>query len=179
MEYTKISRLVLPVHIAIENKGAVTAHDVRLEMKIDKSGGNIVVMDSYEYPDVPKAAYNSFDLTSISMASAAPIKYDIEVNDIGDFWIIQARADKVQPKSIHWFKAPVYVGSLDTCNVVLDVTVFSDQLHTPKQQEMFVKIEVEYQKVDLEGVLRLEHERFLASPEYYRYTRMRQEKEIE
>jgi len=176
VEYTKISRLVFPLHIAVGNNGAITAHDVRLEIRVDKSGGNVVVMDSYEYPDVPKAV----DLfTPWTTRTNTPIRYDIEVTDIGEFWMIEARADKVQPKSVHWFKDPFFMGSLDTRNIVLEVTVFSDQLHIPKQQKFSVKIEAECRKVDLEGVRQLEYERFLASAEYQRYEEMRKEKGIE
>jgi hypothetical protein len=166
VKYTKVSRLVFPLHVAVGNAGSATAHDVRLELKVDKSAGNVIIMDSYRYPDIPRKEYNVFDLSP--KVTNATTRYDVEVDDVGNFWIVEARAHKVQPKGIHWFRDPFYVGSLVSCNIPIAVTIFSDQLQIPKQKQLFVKVQSEQRKVDLEGIKQLERERILASPEYQR-----------
>ena len=97
------------------------------------------------------------------------MRYDVEVDDIGNFWIVEARAHKVQPKGIHWFRDPFYVGGLVICNITIAVTIFSDQLQIPTQKQLFVRAQSEQRKVDLEGIKQLERERILASPEYQQF----------
>lgn len=176
VKYTKVSRLVSPLYIAVENTGSSTAQDVRLEMKIDKAGGNVVVIDTNEFPDVPKREYNTFVLSTPSLAMAT-MTCVVEVSDIVDYWVVEARADKVQPKASYWFSDPFYIGALLSCAVPIEISIFSDELSTPKQQKLLVNVQSEQRKVDLEGILELERERFRSSPEFKRFMRMQKEAE--
>ena len=163
-----------PLYIAVGNSGSATAQDVRLEMKIDKAGENVVVISPYEYPDVPKREYNTFFLPTRTAVGAA-VTYDFKVGDIGNFWVVEARADKVQPKATYWFSDPFYVGSLQSCQVHVGISIFSDEMSTPKQQQLVVNVQTEQRKVDLEGILELEAERFRSSPEFKRLMQMHKE----
>jgi hypothetical protein len=174
--YTKVSRLVSPLYVAVQNSGTATAHDVRLEMRIDKSDGNVVVMDSYEYPELPRRECNTVGLPTRTITQAR-VRYGVEVSDVGDSWVVEARADKVQPKATCWFGDPFYVGSLDSREVMIAITLFSDQLQIPSQQMLAVNVQAEYRRVDLEGILKLECERFRASPEFQRLMQMRDKKQ--
>jgi hypothetical protein len=176
--YTRVSRLVSPLYIAVGNSGSATAQDVRLEMKIDKAGENVVVIGPYEYPDVPKREYNSFYLPTRTAVRAA-VTYDFKVGDIGDLWVVEARGDKVQPKATYWFTDPFYVGSMKSCQVHVEISIFSDEMSTPKQQQLLVNVQTEQRKVDLEGILELEGERFRSSPEFKRFMQMHKEIEEE
>ncbi|MBA7533709.1 hypothetical protein ES705_25952 [subsurface metagenome] len=174
VEYTRKTKLVSPIHVAIENSGPSTAGDVRIEMKIDKAGGNVIVIDSYEYPEIPESEYKKFPF-SPGIMNKIPVNYDVIVSDIGDSWIVEARVDKVQPKATHWFQDPFYLGSYQNCEVIIDITIFCDNLNIPKSQQLTVTVKAEQRKANLEDIVKLERERFRSSPEYQRYIRTQEE----
>ena len=55
----------------------------------------------------------------------------------------------------------------------MEVTIFSDNLSEPEHQRLSVEVQSEHRKVGLDGILKLEHERFCASPEGQRLMRRR------
>jgi hypothetical protein len=178
VHFMRISKLVSPLYLAIQNSGTATAHDVRLELKIQKFSGLVVAMDSYDYPDVPRREYNTLDLSG-RIGPRNPITYDTEVSDIGDFWVVEAQTQKVQSKATCWFRDPFFVGSFASREVPMDITLFSDQLQVPVQQRLFVRIQTDSRTVDLDAVLELERERLRASPEYQRFIQKHKMKDEE
>lgn len=176
VKFTKVSRLVSPLSIVVCNSGVTTAQDVRIEMKISKKDKSIFVLDYYKYPSLPVRERNTFDLASQSVARAT-IRCDVNVSSVGDFWIVEARADKVQPKAYYWFEFPFYLGGTQSCQVPIEITIYSDELSTPKQQELLVSVQSEQKSVDLEGVIELEKERFRSSEEFQKILRMHKARE--
>jgi hypothetical protein len=174
VDFTKTSRLVSPFYFAVGNTGSTTAKDVRLEMKIDKVGKDVLVMDSYRFPRVPEREH-SFDPSYLGLRSKAKTDY-VKVRDIGDFWLMEARADKVQPQASHWFNDPFYIGSHQSHSIDVLISIFADELSTPKQQQLRVNVQSEHRKVSLEDIIRLEEERFAASPEYKRLMSMHEQR---
>lgn len=85
---------------------------------------------------------------------------------VGDNWFIEAQIDKVQPKSCHWLESPFCIGAKRTQTVEINVIIFSDNLPEPEKQIMAVDIESTSKKVDLDKIIKLDYERFEASPEY-------------
>ncbi len=160
--FTKITKLVSPLFIAVGNTGSLTAQDVRIEIKMDKANGAIKIVDPRRYPDTPKRQYNPLDF---HIHRGGDI-FDIEISDVGNSWIIEARAEKVQPKAVQWFYSPIYLGATTNCTVNMEISVFSDELSIPKKQQLFVDVQSEQQKIDLKGIINIETERFRASPEY-------------
>jgi hypothetical protein len=61
----------------------------------------------------------------------------------------------------------------------VEISIFSDEMSTPKQQQLLVNVQTEQQKVDLERILELEGERFRSSPEFKRFMQMHKEIEEE
>lgn len=171
--FTRLTRLVLPVYFAIENSGSATAQDVRIEMKIDKLEGDITVIDGYDYPKVPQSESSIMDIPIRSVEKT----FELTVNDIGNNWVVEGRVDKVQSKGWYWFRDPFYIGSSQTCKIILEILIFSDELSSPRQQQLTINIESERRKVDLKDILELEAERFKASPEFKRIIQMCKERE--
>lgn len=155
VEYTQISRLVLPFYLAVANSGSLTANDVRLEIRIDQGAGEILVLDAYNYPEVPK---QQRDISSLTKVPSAIANHDIQARTIGDQWLVEARTKKVQPRATHWVESPFYLGAIQTCRVPLKISIFSDDLSAPVDRELFVDITAEQRHVDLQDVLKLEGE---------------------
>ena len=84
---------------------------------------------------------------------------------------MEARSDKVQPKSTHWFISPFYIGADQSGDVNMEVTIFSDNLAEPEKQTLVVEMRSEHRSADLKEILKLEHERFRASPEWQKLRR--------
>lgn len=170
VEYTQISRIVSPLFFAITNLSEITAHDVRLEIKISGKEG-VVAMDGYDFPNVPKSETGLWERTRFARS---PLKFQVDVRKIGSEWVAQAQIDKVQPKSTYWFGDPLYLGALVSRDVELDILVFGDNLPEPHQQKLLVHIDAEKRKVDLDEILQLERERLKSDP---RYSHLFEEKE--
>jgi len=157
--YAQISRMVSPLFLAINNLSEITAHDLRLEIKIPGESESVVAMDGYGFPDVPKGQTNLL----VNRFVGPPPQYEITVRKMGSKWLAQARINKVQPKSTFWIEAPLYLGALVSRDVELDIAVFGDNLPEPHHEKLIVRIEAEKRQVDLKGIVSLERERTLAN----------------
>ena len=160
-----VSRLVAPFYLAVANDGEVTAHDVRLELTVPGPIQGIKVIDSYDYPSPPRKEYELYDLIH---SSRATVNYDVYAELVGTVWIVKARAEKVQPKATHWFKAPFYLGSTVSQELELSLSIYADNLEKPHQQILKIRCEAEERKADLETILELERERYRSSPKFKR-----------
>ncbi len=167
VNYTRVTKLVTSLYIAVCNSGSSVAQDVRLEIKIDKAGGNVVAIDPYDYPELPNMGYDRLDFRPV--ISEKTFVSEVAVNDIDDSWIIEARADKIQPKATYWFQDSFYLGSFESCEIPLNITIFCDDLSIPKSKQLNVSVLTKHKQASLEDILELERERFLSTPEGQRY----------
>jgi hypothetical protein len=165
--FTVTSQLVRPVHLAVRNGGRTTAHDVRLEIVVPGVGDGITVIDDYNFPSVPRPA---FDVSASRIASPRREK-DVTAERVQDTWVIQARSDKVQPEATVWFRDPVYVGARKSMRAVFQVTVFADNLPTPHRQSLQVDVTAVSETANLDRILALEAERFTSSPGHQKFLR--------
>jgi hypothetical protein len=168
VEYTRLTKLFIPLYFAVINSGAITAHAVQIELAIDKCEGSVIVGEQREYPSIPKSEYNKLFLLNRPLDHVAE-SHDFKVVDLGNQWIVEASAGNVQPKATYWIHEPIFLGSLNSQQIKINATVFSDELHSPIQQTLAVDIRSEHRKVTLEEIIHLERERFQASSEYKRY----------
>jgi hypothetical protein len=166
--YTKLSRLVAPVWLAIENIGTATAHDVRLELKVSGADQGVTMLDENRYPSVPG---RESDISGIFMRPMARSATEMIVEQVGADWIAEGRADKVQPKSTYWFRDPVYVGSSAPITLKCDVRVFADNLRSPHEQSLDLVVDSTRERVNLTRILELENERFRRSSTYREFLR--------
>lgn len=172
--YTYYARLLSPLYLAVNNNGSSTAHDVRIEIKVDTEDKKIFVFDDEFYPDVPKRKYDPVFETRYSLSNGTS-HYDTQARSIGNQWLVEARAEKVQPKSTHWFKSPFYIGADRNGEVLMQAMIFCDNLSEPEKQTLAVEIQSERRSADLNAILKLENERFRSSPEWQRLRRQNKE----
>jgi len=174
VKYTSVLRAVSPFYFAISNSGGTTGTDVRVEIRCGKQAGKLLAIDQHDFPTTPRAEYNSLDF---SQRVHMPRTYDVTATDTGDTWVVEGRADKVQPKATFWFQDPVYLGSASDGVVTLDVTIYCDELEQPHTDKLLIEFAAEHRKVNLDDVLELEHERFVSSAEHQRLLRQLNEDE--
>lgn len=167
-EYTKMARLVAPIFLAVKNSGTSTARDVRAELKfaIDENGP--VLQDDAKFPEVPSTESMLLRPRSFveEMRALPP---DVCVERYDRYWLVVARADKVQPKSTHWFRVPFFFGSKKSGSFNGEVTIYCDDLSEPVRDNLLAMVESETREVDLDGILELEHERFRNTPYFKRF----------
>lgn len=164
--YTKARTQLQPVHLAIANVSEVTAIDVRLEIEIDDVDNCLSLLDRYDYPPIPSRRHET--TSYIERINRQDPEYDISVMRIGTNWLISGKIEKVQPRATHWFQHPFFIGSSASKEIALGLSVFADNLGKPHTQLLQIQCDVEHLQIDLAGVEKLEHERFISSPTYKR-----------
>lgn len=171
--FTKINQLVSPFYFALENSGNASAKDVRIEIKISKSDGMVQVMDAYQYPNIPESSR----IRHVGNVELFVKEHDLKVSDIGSEYVIEGRVNKLQAKEWYWFRSPIYVGGNINCQVLLKIQIYSDELSSPKQQQLCVIVESIRRKVDLQDICALEAERFKGSSKFKSLSKMHFEEE--
>ena len=170
VKFTKIHRLVSPLFIAISNNSSVTAHDVRMEIHLPSPDDSVSVMDNHDYPNVPKSHSDSFYLATMHTSPTSK-SYDLEASKIGDKWVIEGRADKVQAKATHWFQDPFFVGSFISQTIEVQITSFADNLEYPHRQSLTIQFKSRTREANLDIIFELESERYRSSQEYKNMTK--------
>jgi hypothetical protein len=166
-EFTGINSLLTPIYFGISNDSETTAFDVQLRVTAPSGENELIVVDEYDFPSPPAFEYNSADLISLR-AREAVRRFDICARRISDEWLIESNVGKIQPSAVAWIEDPVHVGSTKSQDVVFSVSAFADNLPQPHSQELHVRFVVDFQTVDLGGILELEHERKMEEDPAYR-----------
>lgn len=166
VSFTRTARLVAPVHFAVSNSGGTTAHDIRLEITLPGANDGVTVIDSDDFPSVPRAETDLIGAVRVSYE-----RQDVTARQMHEAWLIEARASKVQPQSTVWFRDPVFIGATSTRQMELQVAVFADNLTQPHRQTLQLTVEATHERATLERVLELEEDRFRSSPEHQEFLR--------
>lgn len=96
-------------------------------------------------------------------------KVEIVAKCLDERWIVDITVEKVQPRSSAWVKGFLYIGRRATGDIVLAGTVSADNLPKPQPVSLAIHVSAEARSIDLNGLLRVEWERYLASPEGQRW----------
>ena len=99
------------------------------------------------------------------------LKDEVEIvaRHVDERWIVDVTVEKVQPRSTAWVKGFLYIGRRETGDIVLAGTVSADNLPKPQPVSLTVHVSTQAKSIDLKELLRVEHERYLASPEGQRW----------
>lgn len=160
--FTKVTRLVSPLWLAVSNRGEEVALDVRLEISITGADDGVLALDEYDYPDVPQKEY---DLLSMQTPRAVThFNADVHVKRVAESWLVSARTEKVQAKSTEWFSSPFYLGAESSRDLEARALLFADNLTAPHEQTLTIPVDATPESVTLDRILELEEERFVNSP---------------
>jgi hypothetical protein len=166
-EYTLSNRLLNQVNFAITNTGSIVAKDVRVEITIKNPQKKIVALDKYDMPKPPKASYSTFDVSN--RLGDVGSRHDLTAKQISDYWLIETGVEKVQPKSTAWIKSPLFLGAIETQELCIETSTFSDNLPEPVNKKLLVKIESQNKEAPLDVIKELETDRYRNSDEYKQF----------
>lgn len=168
VRYIQLTEFFSPLYLALRNAGDVTAYDVRVELIIPGSDSGISALDRYRFPSPPTREYSPLETYLRAPGEQRP-EFQIKVRTLGDKWLVETRADKVQPNTVHWIRDAFFLGAKKPTDVLIDAVVTADNISSPLCQVLRVKIAAERREVTLDNIVEIWHERFRASPEYRRY----------
>jgi hypothetical protein len=95
--YTIARNVCSPIQLAVTNESATVAHDVRIEVSI--SDAAVRFIDDRSFPERPESSSDLF-LTTNRVRTI--LDTDVRVRKLESKWLIEATAEKVQPKSVTW-----------------------------------------------------------------------------
>jgi hypothetical protein len=168
VNFTRTDRLVAPVHFAISNSGGTPVQDVRIEIRVPGALDGVTAIDDDEFPSVPKT---QTDIISAVRLRTVHDRIDMTARQVGEDWLVEARATKVQPRSTVWFRDAVFIGAATSRQIELHVTVFADNLAQPHRQTLKLAVEAVHESVTLDRILELEKERFTSSAVHQAFLR--------
>lgn len=166
--YTTIFALLTPVNFAIQNHGSVVANDVRVEIKISDPQNIFKAMDEYQMPDIPERSYSIHDRVAHQIQNQRAA-YELTVEHVSDYWLINASAKKVQPKSTAWIGGRLFLGVIESADLKLETNIYADNLPEPIKKEFLITAKSEHRSVSLDDIIEIERGRFIKSDEYKRF----------
>jgi Putative DNA-binding domain len=160
VHYTIVSQLTVPVHFGVYNSGDAPAQDVRIEIEVSKNNNGIVMMNEWDFPEIPKTRNDLFAGARLH-SKLGPLgdREAVGVRDVGAAWLIEAETEKVHSKAHQWFENSVYIGGYESGEIEMEVKIFADELNDPQEQKLVIEMNVERREVDLIGILEMERER--------------------
>jgi len=159
--YTKTLEAVTPIGFAIKNIGESVANDVRVEILIPDPDYKIMILDEYEIPERPVTEH----LQRVIQHRFDSVAHDILVDRVGGNYLVQIKAEKVQPKATVWIKSQLYIGAIESCSIQFDAFLYADNIPEPITTQMEVNVNARHKKPQLEDILDLDQKRFIATPE--------------
>jgi len=161
--YTIAHHAYKPFQFAVVNDSATVARDVRIELSTPAN--KTLLLDDVSWPKLPPKDWDVLKTMNLPMKD----EVEIEARHLDERWIVDITVEKVQPHSTAWVKGFLYIGRQETGDIVLSGTVSADNLPKPQPVSLTVHASTEAKTIDLEQLLRVETERFLASPEGQRW----------
>lgn len=165
VDYTVQHNLISPLSFAITNSGPSVAQDVRFEIKIKHESAKVT--KKQRRLKKPKRTYGS-SLENIysDISQPEPGDVTIDIDKITNYWLIEYRISKIQPKQTLWLEPDLYIGIRETVNILLTTTCFSDNLPTPFEKQLTISNTATIIEVDLKDIKKIEIERFKNSEEF-------------
>lgn len=163
--FTTLNRLHTPIYFSIKNSGSVVAKDVRIEIRINDPKNIIKVLNEYDMPRVPKSSYSTFDPPP-AFHDVGVKHHDLTAKRVADYWLVETGVTKVQPKNTEWIGSCLFVGALETIELCIEVSIYSDNLPEPTTKKLLLKIESEKREAPLDVIEELARYRLRNSDEF-------------
>lgn len=142
----RMASLLTGLGLWLRNGGAVTAEDVRVQLRLPAVEGFAVVDES----DVPSTDDHP------RTPNFKTIHSKVSVNQEPPDWVVDVCVGKLQPQQEIWVEEPFFVGAIEATEVEGVVRVFDDRLPTPLEHTMTLSISVverDYDEADFEDEL--------------------------
>jgi hypothetical protein len=133
----------------VTNNSSVLANDVRLICDIEDDGSIYFIMGASDRPAKPRKNYDL--VTSFTNKH----EDDITVQETPTCWKVQVSFGKIQPQGTSSTTSGFYIGCRKTTDLKLQCRLSADNIPSPQEQELTVKIVVEEKEIDVQGLLEL------------------------
>ncbi len=137
------------VDFQVENEGSIVAKDVKVELKIENTSGDIIVCEASDYPMEPPSKDNLWFLSH----PVRDFNPDIWVESSSEQLTIFAELGKIQPKSKARTYSGLYVSAIKSVNKVAEVKIFADNLPSPRISQLFFSVSSTKKTVSLEDFI--------------------------
>lgn len=161
VHFTLTRKLYTPVEFAIVNESEAVAHDVRVSLVA--SGTRPLLSDDHSWPDLPERGWDTFPVGAPRLH--LPKQTDIHAKQIDGRWLVDMSVAKVQPHTTTFVQGTLYVGAVETSDVMLVGRISADNIPLPQEAQLTIHVDSQTRAVTLRDILQMENERFLASPE--------------
>jgi len=135
------------LNFCVSNSGSVVANDVRLMAEIKDEQKNFFLMNKSDMPKEPSRNPSLLDYTIMSPGFTP--SSEIEVQEISVGWRIEGHIIKVQPRAKSITEGGFFIGASESTELPLQITVYADNLPTPKTVELSIQINTEEKEFDL------------------------------
>jgi hypothetical protein len=143
MRYVIDTASLCPVGFRLFNADDRVLNDVTLRFLVPKEKG-LLLKDPEHYPTRPSKS--SLDVSGGLRGLLR--KHAVVVEDSDDVWHVSVSLGKVQPKAIAWSSEPLYIGAMPGRQVLLQATVYADELSTPVTVPLALHVKVEQLDLD-------------------------------
>lgn len=133
--------LCTTLQFAIINSGSVVAMDVRVELTVQSP--HVVLFDEQSWPKEPESRRDYLAVPSLS-DFRMKVDDDITVQKLSDCSLVKIRTDKIQPKETKWIDSLLYLGSLESGDIVLDGKITADNVPTPQPARLKINCTTEH-----------------------------------
>lgn len=133
VDHIRATALCKRLRFVISNSGAVTATDIRVELRVSPS--EAVLFDEESWPERPtRHLVNRIPRIRTPFNTTS----EVTIGQVGDERIVEIRATKVQPGSKEWIDGAVYVGAKSGGEVVLEGSLIADNIARPQRVRLSV-----------------------------------------
>jgi hypothetical protein len=151
-EYLSDKMYIADVCFCIINDGDSVACDVNVELEFNCDVESTDVCNEKELPGKPDKDSYLFHMNNIHRLEKT-IKYP-KIFKLENSWRVTLNIDKVQPKQTIMYEHKIYVGSQSNISIPIDITIYSDNLHEPLQNNIILDVEVCKKTLDVDKFLK-------------------------
>ena len=160
--FTQTLHLMRPLSFAIENAGAVSAHDVRLIFSVEDPDDEYVFMEVADIPGPPDSQHGIYSFAQNLPALGGE---DVTVEHIAGTWRVECNFGKIQPQETARLSEDLYVGARRSGTLEINAQIFADNLSQPRPARFSLQFDVDEREVSLDEIKEMERERFFSTSE--------------
>lgn len=152
-EYVKERLYVAVVGFYICNDSGGVAIDVNVQLRIFDKSKIISILTKTQLSSTPNKG-QQFGIDRTIMTAMTSNVNQIKINRISDYYLVTIKFDKVQPKQTIYSAESLYIGANAITTALVDVTVYSDNLSEPIQDNLSIEIEAENRSVSYKQIIK-------------------------
>ncbi|WP_146164551.1 hypothetical protein [Nitrosospira sp. Nsp2] len=141
----RVTALVLkeffrPIRFWLKNRGGIGARDVYIDLNIHSNNGRIIVVSKHQLPtSLPSRSSSRSGL----LGDHHPESPDELISSGSDSWNTKIEVRALQPQRELSPATELFIGTPESCDVIITAKIFADTLAQPEIQELALRIDVD------------------------------------